>query len=285
MKTILYTLIALIAFAGNSVLCRLALGDEVIDAASFTAIRLFSGVAVLALILSFTQARSEKSSKGSWLASIMLFVYATAFSFAYISVDTGTGALILFGFVQITMIFIGIYQGNRLHLVEWLGVILAFSGLIYLLMPGLNAPPIGGFLLMMAAGIAWGFYSILGKGSKSPLRDTGYNFYRTLPFAALLMLLFIDDVSLSTLGITLAILSGAIASGVGYTIWYIALRGLSSAQAAVVQLLVPLIAALGGVIFVDEIFSLRLGISSFLTLGGVFIVLFSRQISNFSKTD
>lgn len=280
MKTLLYTTLALLAFAGNSVLCRLALGENTIDAASFTSIRLMAGIVVLVLILSAKKAKETTLSKGSWKAAFMLFLYAVAFSFAYVSLDTGVGALILFGAVQITMIVMGIIQGNRLHKLEWLGVIVAFSGFVYLVMPSLGTPSLLGFSLMTAAGIAWGFYTLFGKGSESPLNDTAYNFFRTLPFVAILIAATFQQADLTQKGIVLAVLSGGIASGVGYTIWYMALRGLSTTQAAVVQLLVPVIAAVGGVIFAHEAISPRLIISSLTVLGGILAVVLSRHYSS-----
>ena len=162
-KTITSTIFALLAFAGNSVLCRLALGENTIDAASFTNIRLLSGIVVLALILKMTQRKSEPGSKGSWLASVMLFLYAVSFSFAYISLDTGTGALILFAVVQITMIFVSIISGNKLHYSEWIGLIIAFSGFFYFVLPNLTSPSLSGFLLMTIAGVAWGVYTLKPK--------------------------------------------------------------------------------------------------------------------------
>ena len=280
MRILFYTLVSLFAFAGNSVLCRLALGEEAIDAASFTSIRLLSGIIFLAVLLKLTSGADSSSSKGSWSASLMLFIYAVAFSFAYVSLETGTGALILFGLVQMTMISIGLYQGNKLHGLEWFGVLLAFSGLVYLMMPGLGAPSLDGFILMAVAGIAWGIYTLAGKGSKNPIHDTAYNFYRTLPFVFVLTLVTFQQAELSNKGILLAILSGALASGLGYAIWYMALKGLSGTQAAVVQLFVPVIAAIGGVVFADEAFSLRLALSALLILGGILAVVLGRDALN-----
>ena len=275
MRILFYTLVSLFAFAGNSVLCRLALGEEAIDAASFTSIRLLSGIIFLAVLLKLTSGADSSSSKGSWSASLMLFIYAVAFSFAYVSLETGTGALILFGFVQMTMIAIGLYKGNRLHALEWFGVLLAFSGLV-----GLGAPSLEGFTLMAVAGIDWGIYTLAGKGSTSPINDTAYNFYRTLPFVFVLTLVTFQQAELSNKGILLAILSGALASGLGYAIWYMALKGLSGTQAAVVQLFVPVIAAIGGVVFADEAFSLRLALSALLILGGILAVVLGRHALN-----
>lgn len=277
-KTILFTSLALIAFAANSVLCRLALGEYTIDAASFTAVRLVSGAIVLLIIISIDWKRKGLSTKGSWSASLMLFMYAFTFSFAYITLDTGTGALILFGSVQITMILLSLISGARLHLTEWLGVATAFSGFVYLLLPGVTAPSMTGFLLMTTAGIAWGIYTLKGRGSSYPLMDTAYNFLRTLPLVFVLVLVTLKDASFSTEGILLAITSGAITSGIGYTIWYIALGGLTATQAAVLQLLVPVIAALGGVVFVSEAITLRLTISGLMILGGILMVVLGRYI-------
>lgn len=279
MKIIVCTTLALFAFAGNSILCRLALGEDAIDAASFTTIRLLSGIIVLAIILKMTNASRAATTKGNWKASFMLFLYAVTFSFAYISLDTGTGALVLFGTVQITMILAGLLGGNKLHYSEWLGVITAFSGLVYLVMPSLTAPSLIGFILMSVAGVAWGLYTLAGKGSKNPLSDTTYNFLRTLPLVIILIAVTYQNSSLSQKGILLAVLSGGIASGLGYTIWYMALGGLSSIQAAVFQLLVPVIAATGGVLFANEIFSLRLALSSVMILGGIMVVILGKYYS------
>ena len=267
---------ALIAFAANSVLCRLALGNEAIDASSFTVIRLLSGTIVLLIIIATSRNIKGSSEKGSWTASFMLFLYAITFSYAYISLDTGAGALILFGSVQITMILLSLISGTRLHYIEWAGVTIAFTGFVYLIMPGITAPSAIGFLLMTVAGIAWGIYTLKGRGSKNPLMDTAYNFLRTTPLVILLAITTIANVNYSSEGIFLASLSGGITSGIGYTIWYIALGGLSSTQAAVLQLSVPVIAALGGVIFVSEAITSRLTISATMVLGGILMVILGR---------
>lgn len=276
MKTSLCTLLALIAFAGNSVLCRLALGDNTIDAASFTLIRLLSGIIVLALILKCTNTSSAAESKGSWTAAGLLFVYAAAFSFAYVSLDTGVGALVLFGAVQITMILAGVFGGKRLHFSECFGLVVAFLGFVYLVLPSLSLPSRTGFALMAVAGIAWGFYTLAGKRSTQPLSDTAYNFLRTLPLCVILLIFSYQDSSLSRTGVLLAIVSGGLASGLGYTVWYIALSGLSSIQAAALQLLVPPMAAIGGVWFASELFTLRLAVASIMILGGVAVVIFAK---------
>lgn len=281
MKTALLTLCALLAFAGNSILCRLALGDNTIDAASFTWIRLLSGIVVLLVILKMVNTGVTTASKGSWKSSFILFLYAVCFSFAYLSLETGMGALILFSSVQATIILTGLLKGEKLNFIEWLGSVLAFLGFIYLVMPGLSAPPLGGFILMSLAGAAWGFYTLAGRGSPNPLSDTTYNFIRTFPFLGILLVFKIQDSRLSVEGIILAVISGGIASGIGYTIWYMALNGLSTIQASVVQLLVPVIAALGGVLFAAEHLSLRLVLSSVLILGGVLTVIIGKRVSLF----
>ena len=285
MQIIVSTIFALLAFAGNSVLCRLALGTNAIDAASYTIIRLLSGIIVLIVAINLTKklrasqpnSNLNESSKGSWLAATMLFIYAVTFSYGYISLDTGTGALVLFGAVQMTMILTSVILGNRLHFSEWSGLFIAFSGFVYLVIPSLTTPSLMGFFLMTISGIAWGFYTLTGRSSKNPLGDTAYNFLRTLPFVLVLLIFTFKDSSISSEGVLLAVLSGAIASGAGYFVWYIALRELSVTQAAVVQLLVPIIAAIGGVIFTSELITLRLVESSVLVLGGILTVIIGRN--------
>ncbi|MGD8643188.1 MAG: DMT family transporter, partial [Chromatiales bacterium] len=211
-----------------------------------------------------------------WFSSAMLFLYAVTFSYAYLTLDTGTGALILFGSVQITMIVLSLLSGNRLHITEWLGVSAAFLGFVYLVMPGVSAPSIVGFVLMTVAGIAWGVYTLRGRGSADPLADTAYNFLRTIPIVAVLVAATLFSARYSVEGMVWAVLSGALASGVGYTIWYTALGGLSATQAAVVQLSVPVIAAFGGVLFVSEAITLRLVVAGVLILGGILLVVLGR---------
>jgi len=275
-KTIIFTSLALIPLAANSVLCRLALGREAIDAVGFTSIRLLAGILTLLVIIKIKGEKTYSAENGSWLAGLMLFIYAITFSFAYISLDTGTGALILFGAVQITMIVLSLFAGNRLHLVEWLGMSVAFAGFVYLILPGVSTPSISGFALMTIAGIAWGIYTLKGQGSKDPLLDTANNFIRTLPLVAVLIILSLGSIHYTTEGILLAAISGGLASGIGYTLWYTALRGLSATQAAVIQLLVPVIAALGGVMFVSEHISIRLALSGVTVLGGILMVVLGR---------
>ena len=284
MKVIFNTLLALFAFAGNSVLCRLALEDQAIDAGSFTSIRLISGIIVLAIILYFTQKISpdtslkNKKSTGSWKSAIALFIYALTFSYAYISLETGAGALILFSAVQITIIAGSLLKGIRLMRLEWSGLFIAFLGFIYLIFPDLSTPSLFGLVLMTISGIAWGIYTLNGKTSNNALKDTSYNFFRTLPFIIILSIFILPSISLTLEGIVLAVLSGGIASGLGYAIWYSALKEISSIQASVVQLLVPVIAAIGGVVFIDEAFTYRLAIASVCILGGILLVTLSKTI-------
>ena len=275
-RTVILTILALIAFAANSVLCRLALDEQSIDAASFTVIRLLSGAFVLFLSLKISNRQKIVYTKTSWAAALMLFLYAATFSFAYMTLETGTGALILFAAVQVTMIFGSILIGNRLHLSEWLGMAIAFAGFVYLVLPGINTPSSAGFVLMTVAGIAWGIYCLIGRSSVNPLADTAGNFLCTVPLAVALAIVCLQNSHYSAEGVVLAILSGGIASGVGYTIWYMALIGLSATQAAVTQLSVPVIAALGGVLFVSEAITLRLTISSLVILGGILTVVLGR---------
>ena len=267
----------MIAFAANSVLCRLALAGEVIDAATFTNIRLISGIITLIIILQFYRNKSKSFDKGSWIAGMMLFLYAITFSFAYILIDTGTGALILFGAVQVTMLSWSILKGHRLQILELLGSIIALSGFLYLIFPGVSAPSSIGFILMTIAGVSWGIHTLLGHSSNNPLIETAYNFFRTIPLVIFIFILTFNSGHYSIEGILLAVLSGGMASGIGYAIWYYALRELTSVQAAVVQLFVPLLAAFGGVFFISEIITIRLFISALLIIGGIFLVVFKKN--------
>lgn len=276
LKPLLFTTLALTAFAANSVLCRKALGGEAIDAAGFTIIRLLSGVLVLLLISGINGKKPVRKEKGNWFAGMMLFVYAEAFSFAYITLDTGTGALILFGSVQTTMVLLSLLSRNRLRLSEWAGMFIAFAGFVYLVLPQLTTPSLTGFILMSIAGIAWGVYTLNGRKSRNPLSDTTFNFVRTIPFVVLLGVIVLRQMHFSPEGIILAVVSGAIASGIGYSLWYLALGGLTDMQAAVLQLSVPVIAAAGGVIFVTEPVTLRLMLSALLVLGGILIVILGK---------
>ena len=276
MTPYLLTVFAMLAFAANSVLGRLALvvnGNEAsIDAASYTSIRLTSGALVLALIL-VIRTRELKIKNINPVSTAMLFAYAICFSFSYIHIATGTGALILFGAVQLTMILSGLLKGERPGYLALAGILLAFGGLVYLLLPGISAPPLASAMLMMIAGIAWGIYSLRGKGTANPLVATSWNFIGTLPLVLLSYLLFHADAHLTLKGITLAIVSGALASGLGYAIWYSALPHLTATRAATVQLTVPIIAAIGGVLFLAEPVSLRLALASITVLGGVYLTI------------
>jgi len=276
-KTFGYTLLALIAFAGNSIICRIALKETAIEPALFTSIRLISGALVLMLIVLLTAKSDEKKSKGSWFSAAMLFIYAAAFSYAYVSLEAGTGALILFGIVQITMIAFSLLSGNKMSLTEWLGVVVALCGFLYLMLPGAKAPSILGFVLMTISGIAWGVYSIRGKTTKNPLQDTAYNFLRTIPFLLLLLYFLLQEPNYSKTGILLALFSGVVTSGLGYIIWYTALKGLTTIQASVVQLFVPVLAGLGGLILMNEAISFRLFVAALLILGGILLLIVKKN--------
>lgn len=267
----LLTLLALIAFAGNSLLCRAALAHTGIDAASFTLVRLLSGALVLGLLAWLR--RDGGSGRGNWLSALALFAYAAAFSFAYLKLSAAAGALLLFGAVQATMIAHGLWSGERLRPLQLGGLMLACGGLVGLVLPGLSAPPLAAALLMLTAGIAWGVYSLRGRGTGDPLQVTAGNFLRAVPMAAALSLLLFRQASPDTTGLGYAVLSGALASGVGYAIWYTALPFLKSVTAATVQLAVPVIAALGGVFLLGEPLTPRLLAASAAILGGVAMVL------------
>jgi drug/metabolite transporter (DMT)-like permease len=284
----------MLAFAGNSVLCRLALADNTIDAATFTAARLLAGMTVLGTLLAIRQRTAIRPSAaaeqvptvkntlaaGSWSAALMLFVYALSFSFAYVSLDTATGALILFGAVQITMVIAGLRSASRLSLLEWAGLAIAFGGFVYMVLPGVDMPAPFGLGLMTCAGVAWGIYSLLGRGSKAPLADTATNFLRTLPFTLFVLIFAIDQGYWSQEGLILAIVSGGVTSGLGYAIWYRALAGLTTTQAAVVQLLVPVFAAIGGILFADELLTTRLMFAALLVLGGILMVVIGQRAAH-----
>lgn len=279
MRTLLCTAFALVAFAMNSVLCRLALGKATIDAASFSTIRLGSGAAMLLLITAISKRKLFSTAWGNWASATLLFLYAVAFAFAYISLSAGTGALILFGSVQATMIGAALRSGERPSLLEWAGLFLALIGLAYLMFPGLTSPSPSSSALMVIAGISWGFYSLRGRGAKDPLAQTMNNFIRALPLAIVVSLIMLSSSHLSIEGVLLAVLSGALASGVGYVIWYTALRGLTATRAATVQLAVPVLAAVCGVLLLSENISLRLFLSATMILGGVGLTLVGRKQS------
>lgn len=278
MKTISYTVFALLAFAFNSILCRLALQSGEIDAAGFTLIRIVSGAVTLTGIYFLFGRKDDKNTKrGNWFSAFLLFAYAICFSFAYVNLTTGTGALILFGTVQATMIFVALLKGERLKILEWLGLIFALGGLIYLVFPGLSAPPLLSSILMATAGISWGFYTLRGKASANPLADTMGNFVRAVPLVIFAALPFLEQIHLSQKGIVFAVLSGAISSGIGYSIWYAALKFHTATRAAILQLSVPVLAGFGGVILLAELVSWRLLTATALIIGGIALAILSRK--------
>lgn len=278
LPTLTLTAVAMVAFAANSLLCRLALGHAAIDPASFASVRLVSGALMLALLMRLRSPRPT-TVNADWPAAIMLWVYVACFSFAYLTLAAGTGALILFGAVQLTMFGAGLSAGERFAASAWIGLGLALTGMLYLVSPGFAAPAPLGAALMAAAGIAWGVYSLRGRKSSDPLAATAGNFWRATPFVLVLSLLFVKSFHASTAGVALAIASGALTSGIGYAIWYAALPGLSAMRAATVQLLVPPMAALAGVFVLSEAVSFRLALASAAILGGVALVLVSRSKS------
>jgi drug/metabolite transporter (DMT)-like permease len=277
MKAFALTSFALTAFAFNSVLCRMALGTDEIDAASFTAVRLVSGAATLAILLLALRKTQNPAKGGNWHSAFFLFAYAICFSFAYLGLTAGTGALILFGSVQLTMIGSAIISGERPRLTEWAGIVVAAGGLVYLVLPGLSAPPLLSSLLMAAAGASWGGYTLRGEGSEDPLVATTGNFVRSVPMIALAAIPFLGSLHLSVRGTVLAVVSGALASGVGYSVWYAALRYHTSTRAAVLQLSVPVIAAAGGVLLLSEPAEARLLQAGSLILGGIALTILAAK--------
>ena len=274
-RTITLTVLAMIAFAGNSLLCRAALKHTSIDAASFTTIRLISGAVMLWLLVKMR--RTTPGGNGNWLSALALFVYAAGFSFAYVSLPAATGALLLFGAVQATMIGHGIWAGERLRRLQLVGLVLAFGGIVGLLLPGLSAPPLYGSILMLGAGVAWGVYSLRGKGAGDPASVTAGNFLRAAPISVILSALMLNGASWDIAGFWYAVSSGALASGIGYAIWYTVLPALKATSAATVQLSVPVIAALGGIMLLGEPISLRLVLASLAILGGIALVILEKQ--------
>jgi drug/metabolite transporter (DMT)-like permease len=309
-------LLAMIAFASNSLLCRAALKENSIDPATFTFVRIFSGAAALWLVMkmriwlivdrtatpladcSKTRVRfpSPQSSPkgrgdpfslrekvrmrgldwkdaGNWISAVALFAYAAGFSFAYTSLSAGTGALLLFGAVQATMILWGLHKGERLNTIQIIGFILAVTGLVLLVFPGLSAPPLAGSILMLGAGVAWGIYSLRGKGERNPASVTTGNFVRAVPFAAALSIIFAPWANYNLAGINCAAISGAVTSGLGYVIWYGAIPGLKAASAATVQLSVPVLAATGGILLLGEPITMRYILASVAVLGGIALVV------------
>jgi drug/metabolite transporter (DMT)-like permease len=275
-STAALTVAALVAFASNSILCRLALGAGAIDPASFATVRIISGAAALQLLVWLSRRRSAGAPGGHWISALTLFLYAATFSFAYVSIGAGTGALILFGSVQATMIVAALVSGERFQFHDAAGLLLAVAGLVHLVSPGLSAPSPVGSLFMAAAGIAWGFYTLRGRGAADPLNDTAGNFIRSMPLVAAVSVATSDQLHATGSGLLLAAASGALASGVGYVAWYAALRGLSAIRAATVQLAVPALTAAGGVAFLGERLTIRLLVSAALILGGVALAVATR---------
>lgn len=274
-RVVWLTVVAMLAFAANSVLCRLALKHTGLDPMSFTVIRLLSGAVMLYAILTFKN-RAHRPT-GSWSGALSLTVYACAFSYAYVNLDTGTGALLLFGAVQLAMFGYGFVKGERMNGAGLVGLLLAIAGIIGLLLPGASAPSLPSAVVMLVSGIAWAVYTLIGKSSGDPLRSTTGNFLRSVPILALVSLPFLGDLSLDREGVLLAIASGTLASGVGYTLWYAVMGSLSSFRAATVQLSVPVFASLAGVLLLNEILTLRLTITSLAVLGGIALVLSDRS--------
>jgi drug/metabolite transporter (DMT)-like permease len=274
-RVFILTALAMVAFASNSLLCRQALKQTAIDAGTFTVVRIVSGAVCLGIIAQIRNPSAQKA--GSWFSALALFGYAALFSFAYLQLTAATGALLLFAAVQATMIGWAIRRGERMLSPQIAGIVLALAGFVALLFPGLSAPPFGSALLMIGAGIAWGVYSIRGKSSGDPLRATAGNFFRATPMALLLGLLMARSANWDTAGIMYAILSGAIASGLGYAVWYSALPGLKATGAATVQLSVPVLAAVGGILFLGEPPTLRFLVASVAVLGGILLVILERK--------
>lgn len=276
LQTLLLTVAAMVAFAANSVLCRLALAESRIDPSTFSLVRVISGALILGII-AWLRTGNKSARSGDWIASSMLFAYVAFFSFAYLSLSTGTGALILFGAVQLTMLGAGLVGGERFAPAAWIGTGIAAGGLFYLVSPGLTAPAPLGAVLMALAGFAWGIYSLRGRGVVDPVATTASNFTRAVPFALALSLLTLHNTHADGVGLALAVVSGALSSGIGYVIWYAALRGLTAMRAASVQLSVPPIAAIGGALALAEPITTRLLVASIAILGGIAVVLATRE--------
>lgn len=275
---VILTAFTLFAFAANSLLCRMALGGNLVDPVSFTTLRLVSGSVTLLPISKFVgESKTPEKMKGSWCSGFALFVYAAAFSMAYVSLSTGMGALILFGSVQVTMIGMALKSGENLGAIQWLGVTAAIGGLVLLVLPGMSAPNPLGALLMCISGIAWGVYSLRGRGVSAPVAMTAGNFTRSAPMAITASALAYAMVHLESFGILLALISGVVTSGLGYVLWYTVLPRLTTTQASVIQLMVPIIAAYSGITFLSEQVSVRLIVSSALILGGVALAVIKRK--------
>ena len=272
LRVLAWTLLTMVAFAANSLLTRAALVDTSIDAASFTGLRLASGAMALWILVALRGARGSPGT-GNWASALALFAYAAAFSLAYVSLPASTGALLLFGAVQATMIGYGLSRGERFRVIQWLGFAVAIAGLVLLLLPGLSAPPLAGSVLMLVSGVAWGVYSLRGRGAGDPIRVSAGNFLRSVPVSLVLGALMFRHVSLDPAGVGYAVASGALTSGLGYAIWYTVLPALRATTAATVQLSVPVIAALGGVVLLGEPLTARFVLASVAILGGIALVI------------
>ena len=274
-KLVLLAALAMTAFAANSLLCRMALVETDIDPASFTFWRLTSGALMLTLLVVM---RNQKPlQEGNMTSAITLFVYAAGFSFAYISMTTGAGALLLFGAVQVTMISWGLFKGERMSALQWGGFLLALIGLILLLLPNAAVPQLSSALMMLAAGIAWGVYSLKGKGAKFPIEATAGNFIRSTPLALVLLVIFWPGGEFHAEGMAYAVASGAIASALGYALWYSILVHIAAIKAATLQLSVPVLAVFAGWLFLDEPVTLRIILSSLAVIGGVAMVIWVKK--------
>jgi drug/metabolite transporter (DMT)-like permease len=301
MRVFILTALAMIAFASNSLLCRAALKQTTIDPATFTFVRIFSGAIVLVVVVGIRESLITKNSlpspqsspdgrggpfslrekvgmrAGDWISAVSLFVYAAGFSFAYVGLSAGTGALLLFGAVQATMILWGFRRGERLDAAEIAGILIALIGLVVLVFPGISAPPLIASIFMLAAGVAWGAYSLRGRTAANATAATTGNFLRAVPFGALISVIAFKQMRFDSLGICCAVVSGAITSGLGYVIWYSALAGLKAVSAATVQLSVPVLAATGGILLLHEPITLRYVIASIAVLGGILLVVIEKQ--------
>jgi drug/metabolite transporter (DMT)-like permease len=273
LQAALLTTVTMVAFAANSIFCRKALEIPSLDAVSFTTVRLLTGAMTLWLIMRFARSKDRIGGAGNWWAALALFVYAIAFSFAYLELGAGAGALILFGAVQITMVLVGLWSGERLSPVAWTGFIIALVGLVLLVTPGMAAPSMIGSIVMGIAGVAWGIYSLLGRNVDDPLANTAANFVRATPLTVIASLILISHTHLTPEGLLWAALSGSLTSGCGYVIWYAALKRLTATRAAIVQVSVPILAALGGVFFLSEIVTVQMLVSCVLVLGGIAMVV------------
>jgi drug/metabolite transporter (DMT)-like permease len=276
-RTILLTAFALTAFAFNSILCRLALRGEEADAVGFTAARLVSGAVTLVVISYFFGKNNSSVRSGSWASALFLFAYMICFSLAYLGLSAGTGALILFGSVQLTMIAVSIGSGERPRPLEWIGLAVALAGLVYLVLPGLAAPPLISSLLMASAGAAWGLYTLKGKGAGDPLANTTGNFLRSVPMVGIAAVIAFPNLHVSSRGALLAVLSGSLTSGIGYTVWYAALKHHTATRAAVLQLSVPVLTAAIGIVFMAEIASPQLAIAAAMILGGIAVTIAGKR--------